>query len=41
MNEQVEEEMNASEIVQKIALAGDAWSALFVIDSELGKRASK
>jgi ferritin len=41
VNEQVEEEMNANEIVQKMGLAGDVWSALFVIDSELGKRASK
>ena len=41
VNEQVEEEMNASDIEHKMKLAGDSWGALFVIDSELGKRPSK
>jgi len=38
VNEQVEEEMNASDIVNKMKLAGDSSGAMFVIDSELGKR---
>jgi ferritin len=41
VNEQVEEEMSASEIARKLELAGESWGALFVIDSELGKRSSK
>ena len=41
VNEQVEEEMNASDIVNKMKLAGDSMGAMFVIDSELGKRPSK
>jgi ferritin len=41
VNEQVEEEMNASEIENKMKLAGDSTGALFVLDSELGKRPSK
>ena len=41
VNEQVEEEMNASEIETKMKLAGDSTGAIFVIDSELGKRPSK
>ena len=41
VTEQVEEEMNASEIENKMKLAADYPGALFVIDGELGKRASK
>ena len=41
VNEQVEEEMSANDIARKVELAGDSWGALFVIDSELGKRPSK
>lgn len=41
VTEQVEEEMSTSEIAQKMKLAGDAWGAIFVIDGELGRRASK
>ncbi len=41
VNEQVEEEMNASDIENKMKLAGDSWAALLVLDSELGKRPSK
>ena len=41
VNEQVEEEMNASDIVNKMKLAGDSSSAMFVIDSDLHKRPSK
>ena len=41
VTEQVEEEMNASEIESKMKLAGDAPGALFVIDSQLGNRPSK
>jgi len=41
VNEQVEEEMNASEIEHKMKLAGDSLAALLVLDSELGKRPSK
>jgi len=41
VNEQVEEEMNASEIVSKMKLVGDSAAGLFVVDSELGKRPSK
>jgi ferritin len=38
INEQVEEEANADEIVQKLKLVGDNTNGLFMIDHELGKR---
>ena len=41
VNEQVEEEMNASDIENKMKLAEDSWAAILVIDSEVGKRPSK
>jgi ferritin len=41
VKEQVEEEANANEILQKLQLIGNETSALFVLDGELGKRASK
>ena len=41
VNEQVEEEASANEILQKLQLIGSEMSALFVLDGELGKRASK
>jgi ferritin len=40
VNEQVEEEASANEILQKLSLIGNEGSALFVLDSELGKRGS-
>jgi len=40
VNEQVEEEASAFEIVQKLQLVGNEASVLFVLDSELGKRAA-
>jgi ferritin len=36
--EQVEEEESASGVLQKVKLAGDAPSGLFMLDSELGQR---
>ena len=36
--EQVEEEANADEIVQKLKLIGNDKSGLFLLDNELGKR---
>ena len=41
VKEQVEEEANANEILQKLQLIGSETGALFVLDGELGKRASK
>lgn len=41
VKEQVEEEASANEILQKLQLIGNETSALFVLDGELGKRASK
>jgi len=38
VNEQVEEEATADELVQKLRLIGDNPSALFMMDTELGKR---
>jgi ferritin len=38
VTEQVEEEANASDILQKFKLIGDDKSGLFMIDSELAKR---
>jgi ferritin len=38
IKEQVEEEANASKIVDKLKLVGDNIGGLFIIDSELGKR---
>ena len=38
ITEQVEEEKNASEILQKLQLAGASHGALFMIDRELGSR---
>ena len=38
VKEQVEEEAAAQEIVQKLQLIGDEGGALFILDSELGKR---
>jgi len=40
VNEQVEEEASANEILQKLQLIGSETSALFVLDGELGKRAA-
>jgi len=40
VNEQVEEEASANEILQKLQLIGSETSALFVLDAELGKRGS-
>jgi len=41
VNEQVEEELIANEIVQKIGLIGDEGSALLMLDAELGKRSAE
>jgi len=38
VTEQVDEEANADEIVQKLRLVGDSTSALFMLDSVLGQR---
>lgn len=38
VNEQVEEEANADELVQKLKLIGDNPGALFLLDTELAKR---
>lgn len=38
VTEQVEEEASAHEVLRKVQLAGSESSALFVLDSELGKR---
>lgn len=38
VNEQVEEEASATEVVEKLKLIGDNSSALFFIDQEMGKR---
>jgi len=38
VSEQVEEEANAGDIVQKLKLIGDNSSGLFLLDSDLGKR---
>ena len=38
VTEQVEEEASADDIVQKLKLAGDNASVLFMIDQELGQR---
>jgi ferritin len=40
VNEQVEEEASADEVVQKLKLAGDHRGALFMLDRELGARGS-
>jgi len=38
VNEQIEEESNADEIVEKLKLVGDNGVALFMVDKELGAR---
>ena len=38
VNEQVEEEKSADEIVQKLRLTGEAPAALFMLDQQLGQR---
>jgi ferritin len=38
IDEQVEEESSADEIVQKLKLIGDQGSGLFMLDNELGQR---
>jgi ferritin len=38
VTEQVDEEANADEVVQKLKLIGDSTSALFMLDSVLGQR---
>ncbi len=40
VSEQVEEEATAHEVLQKLQLAGNDGSALFILDSELGKRST-
>ena len=40
VKEQVEEEASAHELLQKLQLVGSEGSALFILDGELGKRAS-
>jgi ferritin len=40
VNEQVEEEASAHEVLQKLQLIGSEGGALFVLDGELGKRSS-
>ena len=41
VNEQVEEEASADQIVQNLKMAGDSAGALLMIDHELGKRQFK
>lgn len=38
VDEQVEEEANATEAIQKLRLAGDNSGSLFMLDAEMGKR---
>ncbi len=38
VDEQVEEEKNATEIVEKLKMIGDSTNGLFMIDSKVGKR---
>jgi ferritin len=38
VTEQVEEEANVEEIIQKIEMIGDNKSGLFLLDNELGSR---
>jgi ferritin len=38
VNEQIEEEKNDNEILQKLTLAGDSGAGLFMIDQQLGTR---
>lgn len=38
VNEQIEEEANADEVVQKLKLVGDNPSGLFLLDTDLNKR---
>ena len=40
IDEQVEEEKNATEIIQKIDLLGNSPQGLYLLDAELGKRES-
>ena len=40
VTEQVEEEKNASQIVEQLKMVGDHTAALFMIDGHLGKRGS-
>jgi ferritin len=40
VTEQVEEEANVEEIVQKIEMIGDNKSGLYMLDNELGARAA-
>jgi ferritin len=39
LNEQIEEEKNDNDILQKLKLAGDSGPGLFMIDGQLGARA--
>lgn len=39
IDEQVEEEENATDIIEKLKLIGDSGQALFLLDRELGERA--
>ena len=41
VNEQVEEEANASEIVDKLKMVGDRLSSMLYLDKEYGKRGKK
>ncbi len=41
IDEQVEEEKSASEIIAKLEMIGDSKSSLLYLDSELGKRSSE
>ncbi len=41
INEQVEEESTASEIIEKLKMVGDQGPALLMIDAHLGKRGSE
>jgi ferritin len=38
VNEQVEEEKNADEIVQKLKLMADAPGAMYMLDNEMAQR---
>jgi ferritin len=40
VTEQVEEEANATEVLQRLEMAGDSKGALLMLDKEMGKRGS-
>ena len=41
VNEQVEEESQAQQVVERLKMMGDGNIGLFILDGELGKRAAE